>query len=45
MKKQHLLLLIIIVLVTWSCQDAKWRQLYNGKDLTGWEQVGPGEFF
>ena len=25
-------------------QDAKneWRQLFNGKDLTGWKHVGPG---
>lgn len=21
-----------------------WKQLFNGKDLTGWEHVGPGEF-
>jgi len=27
-----------------SFQDGKWRQLFNGKDLSGWEQVGPGEF-
>ncbi len=23
---------------------AGWRQLFNGKDLTGWEMVGPGRF-
>jgi hypothetical protein len=44
MKKQLLLLIMIVVLSAWSCQDGKWRQLYNGKDLTGWQQVGPGEF-
>lgn len=22
----------------------EWKQLFNGKDLTGWEHVGPGEF-
>src|SRR5579864_1633949 len=22
----------------------EWKQLYNGKDLTGWEHVGPGGF-
>jgi hypothetical protein len=44
MKKQFLLLIMIFVLSAWSCQDGKWRQLYNGKDLTGWQQVGPGEF-
>jgi hypothetical protein len=44
MKKQLLLLIMIVVLGAWSCQDGKWRQLYNGKDLTGWQQVGPGKF-
>lgn len=44
MKKLLLLLIMIVVLVSLSCQDGKWRQLYNGKDLTGWQQVGPGEF-
>jgi len=29
---------------SWSFQDEKWRQLFNGKDLSGWQQVGPGEF-
>jgi hypothetical protein len=23
--------------------DTNWRQLFNGKDLTGWKHVGPGE--
>lgn len=23
---------------------AEWKQLFNGKDLSGWEHVGPGEF-
>jgi len=23
---------------------AGWRQLFNGRDLTGWEMVGPGRF-
>jgi len=36
--------LIILVVILSSCQDNKWRPLFNGKDLTGWEQVGPGEF-
>jgi hypothetical protein len=31
-------------LVSWSCTQKEWRQLFNGRDLTGWEQVGPGEF-
>lgn len=27
-----------------SFQSKEWRQLFNGKDLSGWEQVGPGKF-
>jgi len=23
---------------------ADWKPLFNGKDLTGWEMVGPGRF-
>ena len=38
---------ILLVLVTGSAlraQDSKgWRQLFNGKDLTGWKHVGPGD--
>jgi hypothetical protein len=44
MKKYFLFLLLVFVLCSWSLQDKKWRQLFNGKDLTGWEQVGPGKF-
>jgi len=25
-------------------QAGSWKQLFNGKDLTGWQQVGPGSF-
>ena len=25
-------------------QTNAWRQLFNGKDMKGWEQVGPGKF-
>ena len=24
---------------------ADWKQLFNGKDMTGWEHVGPGRFY
>ena len=44
MKKNLLFLFIVIILVSCSSQDKKWRQLFNGKDLSGWEQVGPGQF-
>jgi hypothetical protein len=44
MKKYLSILLLGIVLIFCSCQDQKWHPLFNGKDLSGWEQVGPGEF-
>ena len=44
MKNYFVLLIIGILMVSCSDQDKKWRQLFNGKDLSGWEQVGPGEF-
>ena len=24
-------------------QSGEWKQLFNGKDLTGWKHVGPGQ--
>jgi hypothetical protein len=42
MKKSILILFLIVVLS--SCSDKNWRQLFNGTDLTGWQQVGPGSF-
>ena len=24
-------------------QSGDWKQLFNGKDLTGWKHVGPGQ--
>ena len=44
MKKNLCFLVLVIVLISCSDQDSKWRQLFNGKDLSGWEQVGPGNF-
>jgi hypothetical protein len=44
MKKTFLFWILTVVLVSLSCQKKEWRQLFNGKDLTGWEQVGPGKF-
>jgi hypothetical protein len=34
-----------MMLIMITCRDAgqsEWRQLFNGKDLTGWKHVGPG---
>ena len=36
--------MLVVVMSSWSFQDEKWRHLFNGKDLSGWQQVGPGEF-
>jgi hypothetical protein len=44
MKKYFLFLILIVPLSSWSSQDGTWRQLYDGKDLSGWQQVGPGNF-
>jgi hypothetical protein len=44
MKRNLLFLILVIILVSCSSQDRKWRQLFNGRDLTDWEQVGPGKF-
>jgi hypothetical protein len=44
MKPKHLLSICIILLATVYSNAQEWRQLFNGKDLAGWEQVGPGEF-
>ena len=44
MKSRHTLFLLILLLVVNSVHAQGWKQLFNGKDLTGWEQVGPGEF-
>ena len=42
MKKLALLVLALMLATLLHSQE--WKQLFNGKDLTGWEQVGPGEF-
>lgn len=44
MKRNLCLVILSVVLISCSDQDGKWRQLFNGKDLSGWEQVGPGNF-
>src|ERR1035438_7437833 len=34
---------VLVLTCAASAQTAGWRQLFNGKDLTGWKHVGPGE--
>jgi hypothetical protein len=41
--------LLILTILTGSAMaahanDDEWRPLFNGKNLDGWEQVGPGQF-
>ena len=39
---------VCILLMITSCissNKSEWRQLFNGKDLTGWKQVGPGSHY
>ena len=39
----------LLILVAWlsplvaPAQSGGWKQLFNGKDLTGWKHVGPGQ--
>ncbi len=37
-------LLFFFLLPINSIQAQEWRHLFNGKDFSGWEQIGPGEF-
>lgn len=37
-----LLLLALIVPASTYAQTDEWKQLFDGKDLTGWKHVGPG---
>ncbi len=38
------LILLVAAVCFFSFQTNEWRQLFNGKDLSGWEQIGPGKF-
>jgi Domain of Unknown Function (DUF1080) len=44
MKKYLPFLILGVILISCSVQNGKWRPLFNGKDLSGWQQVGPGSF-
>ena len=37
------LLIGSLLLIAAQAQTPAWKQLFNGKDLTGWKHVGPGE--
>ena len=36
--------LIALCAILSTAQTENWKQLWNGKDFTGWEHVGPGKF-
>lgn len=40
-------ILLLLSTIFTACTQKKdgWRQLFNGKDLTGWKQVGPGSHY
>ena len=37
-----IVLMFIVIMPACIAQDSGWRQLFNGKDLTGWKHAGPG---
>ena len=46
-EKSFMILIIsgFMMLIMITCTNkgqSEWRQLFNGKDLTGWKHVGPG---
>jgi ketosteroid isomerase-like protein len=44
MSKAAMLLLAALGTAAPAGADSEWQPIYNGRDLTGWEQVGPGKF-
>ena len=46
MLRRSMLIIALLALaaVPGGAQTDGWRQLFNGKDMTGWQQVGPGSF-
>lgn len=45
--KRVLLILALAALAAMpaAAQEEGWKQLFNGKDLTGWKHVGPGKMY
>src|SRR5271165_4695450 len=44
MRKFSAFLLVVaaVLLIAARAPEPEWKQLYNGKDLSGWQHVGPG---
>lgn len=36
--------LVLLLIAAAIALPAEWKQLFNGRDLTGWKMVGPGRF-
>jgi len=47
MLKRWMLIFSLLILgaLPVGAQDGEWKQLFNGKDLTGWKHVGPGRMY
>jgi hypothetical protein len=47
MLKRWMLILALLTLgaLPAGAQEGEWKQLFNGKDLTGWKHVGPGRMY
>lgn len=43
MTKTILLFFVFTMLGSMQAQQTSWKQLFNGRDLSGWRHVGPGE--
>jgi Domain of Unknown Function (DUF1080) len=39
-----ILIAMMIAALSARAQDTGWKQLWDGQDLTGWQQAGPGKF-
>lgn len=44
MMGRSILFLAMLAVVALPAKSGEWKQLFDGKDLTGWKQVGPGHF-
>jgi hypothetical protein len=44
MLRRSILLFAVLAMAALPARSQEWKQLFNGKDLTGWKQVGPGHF-
>ncbi|MFB3920215.1 MAG: DUF1080 domain-containing protein [Terriglobia bacterium] len=47
MLKRSMLILAILAFasIAAGAEKGEWKQLFNGKDLTGWKHVGPGRMY